>query len=104
MLEKTILQGKEVLSLGEFPYEWVMRTANKFPFNKRENATPQGYYDWVEWMIETLKEEAIKAGKISEADFKKEVGVQPSVDLSKPADIEKDINSKATIKFNNIKK
>ena len=97
-------EGKEILSLGEFPYEWISNTANRFPFRSMRNPAPQEYYDWVEWMIETLKEEAIKAGKINEADFKKEVGAQPSVDLSKPADIEKDINSKAITKLNNIKK
>ncbi|CAL7961842.1 conserved hypothetical protein [Alphaproteobacteria bacterium] len=63
-LESTIKQGREVLELQPFPCEWVSTTCNRFPFEKFENATTEGYYNWVKWLLEVLEAEARKAGKL----------------------------------------
>lgn len=64
VIEDTLKELKEVLALEKFPAEWVQTTANLFPFNDEKQYNDEGYYKWVQWMLETLKIEAQKAGKL----------------------------------------
>lgn len=62
-IRKTLEQGKEVLTLNPFPAEWIQNTTNRYPFDQGHETKLEDYYQWVEWMVKTLEEEAKKAGK-----------------------------------------
>jgi hypothetical protein len=63
MIMNTIDEGREILSLNPFPYEWIKSTANRYPFSKSFESTEADYYEWTKWIVDTLEEEAKKVGK-----------------------------------------
>ncbi|CAL7963077.1 hypothetical protein MIDIC_570004 [Alphaproteobacteria bacterium] len=67
VIQKTILQAKEVLNLRPFPYEWVENTANGISCKEDEEkiySREDLAKKWIQWMLDTLEEEARKAGKL----------------------------------------
>lgn len=68
-ITKTIKQGREILALEEFPWEWVGDTANRmpisknFPFKRWDDVKSEDYYEWVTWIIDELEKYAKLAGK-----------------------------------------
>jgi hypothetical protein len=64
-IQGAIDQAKEVLSLKEFPHELISDISNRLPRIDRP-VIPQDYYEWVQWMVKTLEEEARKQGKLEE--------------------------------------
>ena len=67
-IPQCIKEGREVLILKPFPWEWIQSSSNRFPFNKQYawgvQPTSEEYQEWIKWLIDTLEEEAIKAGKL----------------------------------------
>jgi hypothetical protein len=63
-LKSTLEELKAILSLEQFPAEWVEKTTNRFPFNDENEYNFAGYLKWVQWMLQTLEVEAKKAGKL----------------------------------------
>ena len=66
-IPQCIKEGKEVLKLQPFPWEWIRSSSNRYPFNKKYpwgvQPTSEEYQEWIKWLLDTLEEEAIKAGK-----------------------------------------
>jgi hypothetical protein len=71
----TLQQGREVLQLNPFPYEWIQSTVNRYPPGKSHETTPEDYYVWIKSVLDLLESEAIKAGKYKpkQADASKSV-------------------------------
>ena len=67
-IPQCLKEGREVLELQPFPWEWIQISSNRYPFNKKYpwgmSPTSEEYHEWIEWIIDTLEKEAIKAGKI----------------------------------------
>ena len=66
-IEGAIKEGKELLELKPFPWEWVSGVANGLPCKPGEEKI---YTDeelairWVVWMIEALEKEGRRVGKL----------------------------------------
>jgi len=56
-LKQTIQEGKEILLLNPFPWEWVADVCNYFPFNDPKNVSESGYKKWVKWIIAEIEKE-----------------------------------------------
>ncbi|CAL7960878.1 hypothetical protein MIDIC_230151 [Alphaproteobacteria bacterium] len=66
-IQTTIIQGKEILELEPFPHEWIGDTADRLVYDadKKEWVDdPMLYKEWTRWIVDTLEEEARKAGKL----------------------------------------
>ena len=57
-------EGKEILTLDPFPWEWICDTANRYPFSGQDYDSKEGYFHWLGWILLTLEAEAKKAGKL----------------------------------------
>ena len=67
-IPQCIKEGREIVKLKPFPWEWIQNSSNRYPFNKKYpwgvQPTSKEYQEWTKWLIDTLEEEAIKAGKL----------------------------------------
>ena len=64
-IKETIKQGKAVLALDPFPWEWIYSVCGyKSLFHILGNSKEAKYFNWVEWMMKALEEEAKKARKL----------------------------------------
>ncbi|CAL7961278.1 hypothetical protein MIDIC_290002 [Alphaproteobacteria bacterium] len=66
-IQTTIIQGKEILELEPFPHEWIGDTADRLVYDadKKEWVDdPMLYKEWTRWIVDTLEEEARRAGKL----------------------------------------
>ena len=57
VLKSAIHEGKEVLKLEPFPWEWVADVCNYFPFNDPKNDSESGYKKWIKWIIDEIENE-----------------------------------------------
>ena len=66
-ISQTLKEGREILELQPFPWEWVSGVTNKLVYDKEKKEWVEDevlYKKWVTWMIEALEEEGKKAGKL----------------------------------------
>jgi hypothetical protein len=66
-IEGAIKEGREVLELKPFPWEWVSGVTNKLVYDEKKKEWVEDeelYKKWVRWMIEALEKEGKKAGKL----------------------------------------
>lgn len=66
-IKDTIKEGREVLALEPFPWEWVSSVTNKLVYDKEKNEWVEDeelYKKWVSWMLETLEKEGKRVGKL----------------------------------------
>jgi flavodoxin len=57
-IKDTIKEGKDVLELKPFPYEWISQVINA------SWETDDACKKWVSWMLKSLEEEGKKQGKL----------------------------------------
>lgn len=65
-IQDTILEGRKILALEPFPWEWVTDTCNSYPYGDPTKNTKEDCYLWVKWFIDLLEEKAIAAGVLDE--------------------------------------
>jgi hypothetical protein len=66
-ISQTLKEGREILELKPFPWEWVSGVTNKLVYDKEKKEWVEDealYKKWVTWMIEALEKEAKSAGKL----------------------------------------
>jgi hypothetical protein len=59
-VRETIEEGRAVLALDPFPWEWVSGLTNKLVYDPEKNKWVEDaelYKQWVTWMVEALEEE-----------------------------------------------
>ena len=72
-LIQVIKEGKELLQLKPFPWEWMEDISNYYcPFNDQKLSDEDGFKKWVAWIIETIEQEAIKYNKFDKKVIEKE--------------------------------
>ncbi len=57
-IAQTIKEGRAVLALDPFPWEWVSAVTNKLVYDSEKNKWVEDellYKKWVTWMIESLE-------------------------------------------------
>ena len=66
-ISQTLKEGREVLELKPFPWEWVSGVTNGLPCKPGEDdiyTREELAIRWVVWMIEALEKEGKKVGKL----------------------------------------
>ena len=64
-IEGAIKEGREVLELKPFPWEWVYAVTGYLSLNYiKANTEEEKFKKWVRWMIEALEKEGKKVGKL----------------------------------------
>ena len=66
-IEGAIKEGREVLELKPFPWEWVSGVTNKLVYDEKKKEWVEDeelYKKWVFWMIEALEKEGRRVGKL----------------------------------------
>src|SRR5574343_552346 len=63
-IKQTLKEGREILAMEPFPAWWIRDTTNRRPFDGLQGNSPELYYQWTSWILDTLESEAKKAGKI----------------------------------------
>jgi hypothetical protein len=63
-LKSALEQLKAVLSLEQFPAEWVIAVTNLIRIHFMGETDAEKTYNWLKWVTETLEVEAKKAGKL----------------------------------------
>jgi hypothetical protein len=63
-LKSALEQLKAVLSLEQFPAEWVIDLTNLIRRHFMGETNAEKTYNWLKWVTETLEVEAKKAGKL----------------------------------------
>ena len=64
LISQCIKEGREILKLQPFPCEWIGTSCNKALSRLKAKSEEERYFIWTRWIIDTLEEEAIKAGKL----------------------------------------
>ena len=64
ILEECLKEGREVLKLDPFPFDWIMNSANRALTNIEGDSRESKCRKWVTWILDTLEKEAKKQGKL----------------------------------------
>ncbi len=85
-VRETIEEGRAVLALDPFPWEWVSHLTNGFPCKPGEEKIYTKEYlvkKWVTWMIEALEEEGKRSGKLRELSAEEMLAREEKKELAK---------------------
>jgi len=67
-IQSAINQGKQLLTLQDFPYRQIGIISNRLPGIRpsleHSEPTRENYYNWIKWIIEKLEKEAKRYGKL----------------------------------------
>jgi hypothetical protein len=64
-IKGTLKEGREILELQPFPWEWVYNVCGYLSLDYIEGKSKEEkYFKWVTWMLEALEEEAKRVEKL----------------------------------------
>src|SRR5574343_562349 len=54
-INKTLKEGRQILAMDPFPAWWIRNVTNRSPFDGLQGSSPELYYQWTSWILDTLE-------------------------------------------------